>query len=95
MKKLIIKTSLIAFTSFALISCSGEVEMEKDDQFCECLKATDDLTEVSSKLMEGDITEEDRKKVLELTAAKKKLCDKYSTLSGKENLKRKELCEKK
>jgi len=93
LKKLIIKTSVIALTAFAFVSCSGEAGIKKDEQFCECLKATDDLNDVSSKLMEGDISEEDRKQVKELTATKKKLCEKYETMSGKDNAKRKELCE--
>ena len=93
MKKLIIKTSIIAVSKLVLVSCSGKAEMEKDEQFCACLNATDALNEVSSKLMGGDISEEDRKKVVELRVEKKKLCEKYETMSGKENAKRKELCE--
>lgn len=92
LKKAICKTALLAIAVVAMSSCSGEEDV-KDDQFCECLQATEDLNEVSSTLMEGGITVESQNKVKELRAKKDKLCKKYSKLSGAENKKKKKLCE--
>ena len=93
MKKAICKSALFAFAIVTLASCSGEEEVKKDDQFCACLQATENLNEVSSKLMEGEITIESENAVKDLRAKKDKLCKKYATLSGAENRKKKELCE--
>ena len=68
---------------------------EKDEQFCKCLEATASMDAESSKLMGGEISEEDAKKVKKLVDAMKKECKKYATLPKEEGLKLKALCEKK
>jgi hypothetical protein len=92
LRKAICNTLFVAAAAVMFTSCSGDEEV-KDDQFCACLSATEDLNEVSSTLMEGGITEENRQEVKELRAKKDKLCKDYEMLSGDENRKKMELCE--
>lgn len=44
----------------------------KDEQFCKCLKAGEELNDFSSKLFSGDITAEKAEKLKGLKEAKKK-----------------------
>ncbi len=91
MKNLLIKASLVALIPLVFSSCSSE-EVEKDDQFCSCLKVTDDLNEFSSKLFDREVTSADATKMKSLKKAMEKECKDYQEMSGKEMLKRKELC---
>lgn len=83
MKKTIFIAGLI------LASCSS-----KDQQFCDCLSATTELNELSSKVLSGELSEEslsvDQKAI---KSKKDKLCADYETLSGEELMKKQEDCE--
>lgn len=83
MKKIIIISAIF------LASCSS-----KDSQFCDCLTATTELNELSSKVLSGEITENtltDEQKAVK--SKKDKLCADYETLSGEELMKKQADCE--
>jgi uncharacterized membrane protein YheB (UPF0754 family) len=73
---------------FLLISCSSE----KDEQFCNCLKAGQELNDFSSRLFSEEITEAKAKQLKELKAKQKKECVDYQTMSGEEMLQKKSEC---
>ena len=64
----------------------------KDEQFCKCLKAGEELNDFSSKLFSGEITSEKAEKLKGLKAIKKKECVDYQLMSGKEMLEKKASC---
>ncbi len=74
---------------FLLFSCS-----HKDEQFCDCLKAGEELNEYSSKLFDEVITPEIQKKMQELKAKKTTACKNYQKMGGPEMLELKENCGK-
>lgn len=84
MKKIVIIVGAIAFLS----SCVAK----KDEQFCKCLKASDDLNAHSVELFEGDITKVQADKQQDLIKAKKEACKNYETMTGPEMLERKKEC---
>jgi len=69
-------------------SCSS-----KDEQFCKCLKAGEELDQFSAELFTKDINNEDAKKLKELKSIQKKECANYQTMTGEEMLKLKAECE--
>lgn len=79
----------IFITAFILASCSS-----KDQQFCDCLTATTELNELSSKVLSGELSEEsltDDQKAIK--SKKDQLCADYETLSGEELMKKQAACE--
>ncbi|GAB5416946.1 MAG: hypothetical protein Crog4KO_18130 [Crocinitomicaceae bacterium] len=74
-----------------LWACSSDGG-EKDEQFCKCMKAGDELNKFSAELFERQPTAEDAKKMKELKSKSKKECSDYYTMSGEEMLKRKKAC---
>ena len=70
-----------------LSACSS-----KDEQFCKCLKAGEELNDYSSKLFSGEITTEKAEKLKSLKEVKKKECVDYQMMSGKEMLEKKASC---
>ncbi len=70
-----------------LSACSS-----KDEQFCKCLKAGEELNDFSSKLLSGEITSEKAEKLKSLKEVKKKECVDYQLMSGKEMLEKKASC---
>jgi len=79
---------LFIFTSIIVLSaCSS-----KDEQFCKCLKAGEELNDYSSKLFSGEITTEKAEKLKSLKEVKKKECVDYQMMSGKEMLEKKASC---
>ena len=82
MKKSVILISLVIFAS-----CSS-----KDEQFCECLNAGEELNNASAKMLTGEVTKEDAAALKKLKDKKKKACVNYQTMNGDEMLKRKEKC---
>ena len=64
----------------------------KDEQFCKCLKAGEELNDFSPKLFNGDITSEKAEKLKGLKSVKKKECADYQIMSGKEMLEKKASC---
>jgi hypothetical protein len=84
MKKALFFVGLIAVLS----SCGSG----KDEQFCKCLKAGDDLNAHSVELFDGDITKEQAEKQQKLIKTKKQACENYETMKGPEMLERKKKC---
>lgn len=79
---------LFIFTSIIVLSaCSS-----KDEQFCKCLKAGEELNDYSSKLFSGEITTKKAEKLKGLKEVKKKECVDYQMMSGKEMLEKKASC---
>lgn len=70
-----------------LSACSS-----KDEQFCKCLKAGEELNDFSSKLFSGEITSEKAEKLKGLKSVKKNECVDYQIMSGKEMLAKKASC---
>ena len=81
--KLFIALSIIII----LTSCSS-----KDHQFCDCLKAGDELNQYSSKLFNKVITPKLHKEMMELKDKKKAACKNYQTMSGAKMLELQEEC---
>ncbi len=80
-----------AFIGFSLIlsSCTDKV----DNRFCECLKATEDMDEITSNFMGGDVSEEEWKEVKEISKIMNSTCKDYVEISMEEELRLKEQCE--
>lgn len=79
--------SALILTSL-LASCTGS----KDEQFCKCLKASEELNSFSSELLSGSVDQTKADKLNALKSAKKEACKDYSTMDGEEMLKRKKEC---
>ncbi len=80
--------SLYLITTVLILSACNS----KDEQFCKCLKAGEELNDFSSKLFQEDITSEKAEKMNGLKEAKKKECVDYQLMSGKEMLEKKASC---
>lgn len=78
----------LILVALILSACSS-----KDEQFCECLKAGDELNKVTTKFMSELPTEKDAKKIQELKTEKSEACKNYTEMSGEEMRKRKADCE--
>lgn len=79
---------IIPFAFFILLlSCNS-----KDEQFCKCLHAGEELNDFSSKLFTEEITEEKATKLKTLKSNKKKECADYQTMAGEEMLQKKSEC---
>jgi hypothetical protein len=70
-----------------LAACSS-----KDEQFCKCLSAGQELNDFSAKMLTEEVTKEKANKMQQLKEAKKKECVDYQTMLGDEMLKRKAEC---
>lgn len=80
--------NLLFITALVLLSaCSS-----KDEQFCKCLKAGEELNKFSSTLLESEITEEKAQKMKALKSAQTKECVDYQTMKGDEMLEKKAAC---
>ena len=80
MKKTLFFVSVLAIIS----SCTS-----KDNQFCTCLKAGEELNAHSVQLFDGNISKEKAEKQQKLIEAKKEACKNYETMTGPEMLERK------
>jgi len=78
----------LIIAALALSACGS-----KDEQFCECLKAGDELNKVTAKFMTEVPTEKDAEKIQELKSEKNEACKSYTEMSGDEMRKRKADCE--
>ena len=81
------KVILIFVFGSVLLSCDS-----KDEQFCKCLKAGEELNEYSNAILNGEATLEKADKLRSLKDAKKEACKNYQTMTGEEMLKRKAEC---
>ena len=66
---------------------------EKDQRFCDCLKAGEELNAFSSKMMTGVVTKEQDAKLQQLKQKKAQVCAPYQKMKGPEMLEKKEGCE--
>ena len=82
MKYIFFLSSILLMTS-----CS-----QKDEQFCKCLKAGDELNDFSSKLFNENVTPKLQKEMQKLRAAKTSACKNYQTMDGKKMLELKSEC---
>jgi len=72
---------------FLVISCDS-----KDEQFCKCMQAGEELNNFSSKLFTEEVTEAKAAKLKSLKAKQKKECVNYQTMGGEEMLQKKAEC---
>lgn len=80
---------IFLFSSILLmVSCS-----QKDEQFCKCLKAGDELNAFSSKLFNKNVTPKLQKEMQKLRATKTAACKNYQTMDGKKMLELKSECQ--
>jgi hypothetical protein len=82
MKKFLFIAALLIFSS-----CDS-----KDEQFCKCMQAGEELNAFSSALFEEEVTAEKAEKLKVLKTKQKKECADYQTMKGEEMLQRKEKC---
>lgn len=81
------KNSIVIISLFLLGACNS-----KDEQFCKCMKAGEDLNEFSESLFNGEMTAEKAQKMKDLKAVQSKECIDYQTMKGPEMLKKKAEC---
>lgn len=77
----------ILLAGIILFSCSS-----KDQEFCNCLKAGEELNDFSATLFTKDITKKEADKLKSLKATQKSKCANYQTMTGAEMLKRMNEC---
>ncbi|MDX2359412.1 MAG: hypothetical protein QNK23_01305 [Crocinitomicaceae bacterium] len=83
------KYILITLSILIITACSS-----KDDQFCECMTAGEELSIYGEQFMERGPSEEEVKKWEELRTTQSTACLDYQEMSGDEMRQRKEECEK-
>ena len=79
---------LVVCSALLMYACSS-----KDDQFCECMSAGEELSEFGAQFMEESPTEEETAEWEELRAAQSTACIDYQEMSGDEMRQRKDECE--
>jgi hypothetical protein len=82
-------TFLVGVLSLVVLSSCKE----KDQRFCDCLNAGEELNAFSSKMMTGEVTKEQDAKLQQLMRKKAQVCAPYQKMKGPEMLKKKEGCE--
>lgn len=80
--------TIISLLFLSLMACTSG----KDEQFCKCLKAGEELNEYSTKLWSEEINDEKASKLKSLKEIKRKECTNYQTMDGAEMIKRKKEC---
>lgn len=78
---------VISFSLAVLSACSS-----KDIQFCNCLKASEQLNALSNDLLRNTITGAKAKQLKGLQKLKKEQCLEYVHMDGQEMLERKKAC---
>jgi hypothetical protein len=78
---------VISFSLAVLSACSS-----KDTQFCNCLKASEQLNALSNDLLRNTITEAKAKQLKGLQQLKKEQCLEYVYMDGEAMLERKKAC---
>ncbi len=81
------KTIFLTATAALLFSCSN-----KDEQFCNCLKASDQLNAKTQTVYNKLITQKLQKEIQQLKSVKVKACEDYQMMSGKEMIELKKEC---
>ena len=78
---------VISFSLAVLSACSS-----KDTQFCNCLKASEQLNALSNDLLRNTITEAKAKQLKGLQQLKKEQCLEYVNMDDQAMLERKKAC---
>lgn len=81
------KTFYYIVATISLFSCTS-----KDQQFCDCLKAGEDLNNKTKIVFNQVVTQKLHKEIQDLKAKKKSACENYQTMSGKKMLELKKEC---
>lgn len=82
------KHIFFAAVSVILVGCS-----QKDEAFCECLKANDKLNAETERIMQYDeVLVQDDSELKALRKAKDEVCEPYETMGGEELKKLQEAC---
>lgn len=81
------KKTLFVVTMLLLTACGS-----KDNQFCECLKAGEELNEYAASLFEEEVNNGKAQKLKHLKDNQLKECANYQTMKGEDMLARKAEC---
>lgn len=84
MQKLFLLCSII----LVMNACSS-----RDEAFCKCLKAGDELNTQSKKMLLDQSSSDERKKFKQLRKQKEEACRPYRTMDGPTMLEKKKACE--
>lgn len=79
---------LLPIIVFLVAGCSA-----KEEQFCQCLEAGEELNTASHEFMTKTPTAEDQENIKILKDKKKEACANYQEMSGEEMRSKKEACE--
>jgi len=77
--------AFLALFSLLMTSCS-------EDSICDCIRASDELTEKYDQLRTEKLTVKGQKEVKELIQTKKAKCKEFELMSGPEMMERKASC---
>lgn len=77
--------ALLIFSALFVSSCS-------EDSICDCIRASDELTNKYDELRTKKLSVEGQKEVKELIGIKKAKCTEFEQMSGPEMLERKASC---
>lgn len=77
--------TIIALSALILSSCS-------EDSICDCIRASDELTNKYDQLRTKELTAKGQKEVKELIKTKKAKCKEFELMSGPEMMERKASC---
>jgi hypothetical protein len=77
--------AILTLSSLILSSCS-------EDSICDCIRASDELTNKYDQLRTKKLTTEGQKEVKELIKTKKATCKEFEMMSGPEMMERKASC---
>lgn len=78
--------SLLA-VALMMVSCSS-----KDEQFCECLELSEQLTQASRAALIANPTQADIEKIDSIKQIKLQRCEQYEVMGGEELLKKRNDC---
>jgi hypothetical protein len=82
-----LKVSFIILILSTTIACSS-----KDENFCNCLKQSEELNTFSKKILSGTIHEKERAQLKSLQEKKLKACEAYKTMKGDEMMRLQKNC---
>ena len=77
--------AILTLSSLILSSCS-------EDSICDCIRASDELTNKYDELRTKKLTTKGQKEVKELIKTKKAKCKEFELMSGPEMMERKASC---
>lgn len=78
---------------FAILTCSSLIFSScSEDSICDCIRASDELTNKYDQLRTEKLTTTGQKEVKELIKTKKAKCKEFELMSGPEMMERKASC---